>query len=146
MQLFYPFVESALPLVYGVLGVQLFHEVGHFLAAFPKKVKLSIPFFIPNITLGSFGAITQFKSILPDIKMKVDISLAGPFAGAALSLSMFVVGLLLSSKPDAVADMVLVTPCQLRDTVPFRVRAKRGLLLILEVLPKGYGGLELVTE
>jgi hypothetical protein len=34
-------------------------EVGHILAAFPKKVRLSIPFFIPNITLGSFGAITQ---------------------------------------------------------------------------------------
>lgn len=34
-------------------------EVGHFLAAFPKKVKLSIPFFIPNISLGSFGAVTQ---------------------------------------------------------------------------------------
>ncbi|KAJ0714632.1 putative peptidase M50, putative metalloprotease EGY1 [Helianthus annuus] len=108
MQLLYPFVESALPLAYGVLGVQLFHEVGHFLAAFPKKVKLSIPFFIPNITLGSFGAITQFKSILPDRKTKVDISLAGPFAGATLSLSMFAVGLLLSSKPDAAADMVQV--------------------------------------
>ncbi|KAI3716629.1 hypothetical protein L1987_67638 [Smallanthus sonchifolius] len=108
MQLLYPFVESALPLAYGVLGVQLFHEVGHFLAAFPKKVKLSIPFFIPNITLGSFGAITQFKSILPDRKTKVDISLAGPFAGAALSFSMFAVGLLLSSKPDAAADMVQV--------------------------------------
>ncbi|KAI7991536.1 hypothetical protein LOK49_LG12G02172 [Camellia lanceoleosa] len=39
-------------------------EVGHFLAAFPKKVKLSIPFFIPNITLGSFGAITQVPSML----------------------------------------------------------------------------------
>ncbi|GKC79839.1 probable zinc metalloprotease EGY1, chloroplastic, partial [Tanacetum coccineum] len=108
MQLLYPFVDAALPLAYGVLGVQLFHEVGHFLAAFPKKVKLSIPFFIPNITLGSFGAITQFKSILPDRKTKVDISLAGPFAGAALSLSMFAVGLLLSSKPDAAADMVQV--------------------------------------
>ncbi|KAL4591914.1 hypothetical protein LXL04_004889 [Taraxacum kok-saghyz] len=108
MQLLYPFVEAALPLAYGVLGVQLFHEVGHFLAAFPKKVKLSIPFFIPNITLGSFGAITQFKSILPDRKTKVDVSLAGPFAGAALSLSMFGVGLLLSSKPDAAADMVQV--------------------------------------
>lgn len=34
-------------------------ELGHFLVAFPKKVKLSIPFCIPNITLGSFGAITQ---------------------------------------------------------------------------------------
>lgn len=108
MQLLLPFVESALPLAYGVLGVQLFHEVGHFLAAFPRKVKMSIPYFIPNITLGSFGAITQFKSILPDRKAKVDISLAGPVAGAALSFSMFAVGLLLSSNPSVAGDLVQV--------------------------------------
>ncbi|XP_043719529.1 probable zinc metalloprotease EGY1, chloroplastic isoform X1 [Telopea speciosissima] len=108
MQLLLPFVDSALPLAYGVLGVQLFHEVGHFLAAFPKKVKLGIPYFIPNITLGSFGAITQFKSILPDRRTKVDISLAGPFAGAALSFPMFCVGLLLSSNPGAAGDLVQV--------------------------------------
>ncbi|XP_074557398.1 putative zinc metalloprotease EGY1, chloroplastic [Curcuma longa] len=108
MQKLFPFVESALPLAYGVLGVQLFHEVGHFLAAFPKKVKLSIPFFIPNISLGNFGAITQFKSILPDRKTKVDVSMAGPLAGAALSFSMFFVGLLLSSNPAAAGDLVQV--------------------------------------
>ncbi|KAK6159048.1 hypothetical protein DH2020_006362 [Rehmannia glutinosa] len=114
MQLLFPFVDSALPLAYGVLGVQIFHEVGHFLAAFPRKVKLSIPYFIPNITLGSFGAITQcqligkFKSILPDRKAKVDISLAGPFAGAALSFSMFTVGLLLSSNPSVAGDLIQV--------------------------------------
>jgi hypothetical protein len=34
-------------------------EVGHFLAAFPKNVKLGIPFFIPNFTLRTFGAVTQ---------------------------------------------------------------------------------------
>ncbi|PON33482.1 Peptidase M [Parasponia andersonii] len=108
MELLFPFIDSALPLAYGVLGVLLFHEVGHFLAAFPKKVKLSIPYFIPNITLGSFGAITQFKSILPDRSTQVDISLAGPLAGAALSFSMFAVGLLLSSNPDATGDLVQV--------------------------------------
>ncbi|XP_015900300.1 probable zinc metalloprotease EGY1, chloroplastic isoform X1 [Ziziphus jujuba] len=108
MELLFPFVDSALPLAYGVLGVLLFHEVGHFVAAFPKKVKLSIPYFIPNITLGSFGAITQFKSILPDRTTKVDVSLAGPFAGAALSFSMFAVGLLLSSNPNATGDLVQV--------------------------------------
>lgn len=43
--------------------IHLLQEVGHFLAAFPKKVKLSIPYFIPNITLGSFGAITQVMLI-----------------------------------------------------------------------------------
>lgn len=36
-----------------------FQEVGHWLAAAPRKVKMGIPFLIPNITLGSFGAITQ---------------------------------------------------------------------------------------
>lgn len=34
-------------------------EVGHWLAASAKKVKLSIPFLIPSPTLGSFGAVTQ---------------------------------------------------------------------------------------
>ncbi|KAJ6846930.1 putative zinc metalloprotease EGY1, chloroplastic [Iris pallida] len=108
MQLLFPYIESALPLAYGVLGVHLFHEVGHFLAAFPKKVKLGIPYFIPNITLGSFGAITQFKSILPDRRTKVDISLAGPLAGAALSFSMFFVGLALSSNSAVAIDLVEV--------------------------------------
>ncbi|KAF5810714.1 hypothetical protein HanXRQr2_Chr04g0172871 [Helianthus annuus] len=64
------------------------------------------------ITLGSFGTITQFKSILPDRKTKVDISLAGPFAAAALSLSMFAVGLLLSLKPETTAVMVQVVTIQ----------------------------------
>ncbi|KAL6636778.1 hypothetical protein ACP70R_024350 [Stipagrostis hirtigluma subsp. patula] len=112
MQLLVPFVESALPVAYGVLAIQLFHEVGHFLAAFPKNVKLSIPFFIPNFTLGTFGAITQFKSILPDRKTMFDISMAGPVAGAALSFSMFFVGLLLSSNPVGAGDLVEV-PSQL---------------------------------
>lgn len=38
----------------------------------------------------------------------MDISLAGPFAGAVLSFSMFAVGLLLSSNPDAAGDLVQV--------------------------------------
>ncbi|KAI0527025.1 hypothetical protein KFK09_002621 [Dendrobium nobile] len=108
MQLLFPYVETALPLAYTVLAVQLIHEIGHFTVALSKKVKLGIPFFIPNITLGSFGAITQFKSILPDRRTKVDISMAGPLAGAALSFSMFCVGLLLSSNPAAAGDLVEV--------------------------------------
>lgn len=108
MQLLLPFVESALPVAYGVLAIQLFHEVGHFLAAYPKKVKLSIPFFIPNFTLGTFGSITQFKSILPNRKAMFDISTAGPLAGAALSFSMFSVGLWLSLNPAGASDLVQV--------------------------------------
>jgi hypothetical protein len=39
-------------------------EDGHFLAAFPKNVKLGIPFFIPNFILGTFGAITLLETEL----------------------------------------------------------------------------------
>ncbi|KAK6944205.1 hypothetical protein RJ641_025307 [Dillenia turbinata] len=136
MQLLFPFVESALPLAYGVLGVHLFHEVGHFLAAFPKKVKLGIPFFIPNITLGSFGAITQFKSILPDRRTKVDISLAGPFAGAALSFSMFAVGLVLSLNPAAAGDLVQVPSSLFQGSL---------LLGLISRATLGYGAMHAAT-
>eukprot|EP00252_Welwitschia_mirabilis_P016420 TRINITY_DN3622_c0_g1_i1.p1 TRINITY_DN3622_c0_g1~~TRINITY_DN3622_c0_g1_i1.p1 ORF type:complete len:546 (+),score=103.47 TRINITY_DN3622_c0_g1_i1:145-1782(+) len=108
LQVLFPYLESSLPLAYGVLGVQLFHEVGHYLAALPKKVKLGIPYFIPNITLGSFGAITQFKSVLPDRKTKLDVSVAGPLAGGALSFVMFFVGLLLSAIPEVKGDLIEV--------------------------------------
>jgi len=37
-----------------------------------------------------------------------DISMAGPVAGAALSFSMFFVGLLLSSNPVGASDLVEV--------------------------------------
>jgi hypothetical protein len=52
--------------------------------------------------------LLQFKSILPDRKTMYDISMAGPLAGAALSFSMFSVGLWLSSNPAATSDLVQV--------------------------------------
>ncbi|XP_028062089.1 probable zinc metalloprotease EGY1, chloroplastic isoform X2 [Camellia sinensis] len=63
------------------------------------------------LTIGSsveLGIASQFKSILLDQKTKVDISFAVPFAGATLSFSMFAVGLLLSSNPNAAGDLVQV--------------------------------------
>lgn len=45
---------------------------------------------------------------MPNRSAKVDISVAGPIAGAALSFSMFYVGLLLSSNPEAPGDVVQV--------------------------------------
>lgn len=108
LQVLVPFIDAALPLAYGVFGVQLFHEVGHWLAAAPRGVKLGIPYLIPNITLGSFGAVTQFKSILPDRTAKFDVSVAGPLAGAILSVSMLAVGLWLSVSPEASGELVEV--------------------------------------
>ncbi|CAI6004357.1 unnamed protein product [Closterium sp. NIES-64] len=135
-----PFVRNALPIAYGVFGVQVFHvsaalpqrfhvsaerflqadagqsrcgfhvsveapplwhgqEVAHWLTAAQKRVRLGIPYLIPNITIGSFGAITQIKSPCPDRTALFDIAMAGPLAGATLSLAMFAAGLALSLPP-----------------------------------------------
>ncbi|MFH7026700.1 MAG: site-2 protease family protein [Heteroscytonema crispum UTEX LB 1556] len=87
---------EALPLAGGVLAILIAHEIGHWVLARRHQVKLSLPFFLPAVQIGSFGAITRFESLLPNRKVLFDIALAGPAVGGILSLLMLITGLLLS--------------------------------------------------
>ncbi|MDJ0617926.1 MAG: site-2 protease family protein [Calothrix sp. MO_192.B10] len=89
------FMET-LPIAVGVLLILLTHELGHWLLARRHQIRLSLPYFLPAVQIGSFGAITRFESVLPSRKVLFDIALAGPAAGGILSLVMVVVGLLIS--------------------------------------------------
>lgn len=97
-----PFLLSALPISFSVLGVQFAHELGHKLVAESRKVKLGAPVFLPNPQLGVFGAITQLKSMVRSRTDLFDIAAAGPTVGAFVSTSLFVVGLYLSTHSSAV--------------------------------------------
>ncbi|MEI2578488.1 site-2 protease family protein [Scytonema sp. PRP1] len=88
--------QEALPIAAGVLVVLAAHEIGHWLLARRHQIRLSLPYFLPAVQIGSFGAITRFESLLPNRKVLFDIALAGPAAGGIVSLLMLVVGLLLS--------------------------------------------------
>ncbi|CAA9586056.1 Zinc metalloprotease [uncultured Synechococcales cyanobacterium] len=87
---------EALPISVGLLSTLAIHELGHWLLARRHQVRLSPPFLIPAWQIGSFGAITQFKSLLPNRKVLFDVALAGPAAGGILSLGLLLIGLLLS--------------------------------------------------
>lgn len=87
---------EALPIAAGILAILATHEIGHWLMARRHQIRLSWPFFLPAVQIGSFGAITRFESLLPNRKVLFDIALAGPAAGGILSLFMLIVGLLLS--------------------------------------------------
>ncbi|ARV57232.1 site-2 protease family protein [Nostocales cyanobacterium HT-58-2] len=89
---------EVLPIAGGVLAVLVAHEIGHWLLARRHQVRLSLPYFLPAVQIGSFGAITRFESLLPNRKVLFDIALAGPAAGGIVSLLMLVAGLLLSHK------------------------------------------------
>ncbi|BDA45797.1 probable zinc metalloprotease EGY2, chloroplastic [Coccomyxa sp. Obi] len=92
-------ILSALPgtlLFFLLLGA---HELGHRVAAAEKQVELGTPLFVPAGLgfLGSFGAITSFRSTLPDRASLLHVAAYGPAFGAAAALAMLLVGLGLSA-------------------------------------------------
>ncbi len=87
---------EALPIAGGIFTILVAHEIGHWLLARRHQVKISWPFFLPAVQLGSFGAITRFESLLPNRKALFDIAIAGAAFGGITSLLMLVTGLLLS--------------------------------------------------
>lgn len=89
---------EALPIGGGILAILLIHEFGHWLLARRHQIRLSLPFFLPAVQIGSFGAITRFESLLPNRKVLFDIALAGPAFGGIASLITLIAGLVLSHK------------------------------------------------
>ncbi|HIK44389.1 MAG TPA: site-2 protease family protein [Leptolyngbyaceae cyanobacterium M65_K2018_010] len=87
---------AALPFLVGLLVVLISHEIGHWVLARRYGVRLSPPFLIPTWQIGSFGSLTRFESLLADRRVLFDIALAGPAAGGLVSLTMLLLGLVLS--------------------------------------------------
>jgi membrane-associated protease RseP (regulator of RpoE activity) len=87
---------EALPLATGLLIILGSHEIAHQIQARRYGVKLSVPFFLPVLQIGSFGALNRFESLLPNRQVLCDIAIAGPIAGGVVSLLMLLTGLGLS--------------------------------------------------
>ncbi len=87
---------EALPIALGITAVLAAHEIGHWVIAGRRQVKISPPFFLPAWQLGAFGSLMRFESILPNRSVLFDVSLAGPAAGGIVSFVFLFVGLVLS--------------------------------------------------
>ncbi len=89
--------SETLPIGIGLFSVLIVHEIGHQVIARHHQVKLSWPFFLPALQLGSFGALNRFESLFPNRKVLFDVAFAGPAAGGIYSLVLLIVGLVISS-------------------------------------------------
>jgi membrane-associated protease RseP (regulator of RpoE activity) len=83
------------PFSFTILGIVLFHEMGHYLTARHYRVDATLPFFIPFpfSLVGTFGAFIIIKSRFPHRKALIDVGLAGPFAGFVAVLPALAVGI-----------------------------------------------------
>jgi membrane-associated protease RseP (regulator of RpoE activity) len=91
-------VLSGLPFACALLGILVTHEAAHFLVARAHGMRASLPYFIPMplSTIGTFGAVIKMESPIRDRKALLDVGLAGPLAGLAVSLVVLVMGLRMS--------------------------------------------------
>ncbi|MBD1852916.1 site-2 protease family protein [Leptolyngbya sp. FACHB-711] len=96
--------REVLPVASGILLVLAATEIAHRITAARQQIRLSPPYFIPTWQIGSFGSFFRFESVLPDRNRLFDVAFAGSAAGGAVSLSLLVVGLLLS-RPDSLFQL-----------------------------------------
>ncbi|XP_039038210.1 probable zinc metalloprotease EGY2, chloroplastic [Hibiscus syriacus] len=71
------------------------HELGHILVSKSTEIKLGVPFFVPSWQIGSFGAITRIKNIVPNREALLKVAAAGPLAGFSLGFVLFLLGFIL---------------------------------------------------
>lgn len=98
-------VGRLLPVAFGLLGLQVAHDMGHAAAAKAHNTQISLPYFLPSLQVGLFGSITNFLQFPKSRKALFDIAIAGPACGFLFSLGATLYGLSLTAgaSPEALA-------------------------------------------
>ena len=84
--------EYFIHLFFSFIGLQLIHELAHWLVAISKGVKLSVPVFVPSLITGITSTVTTFKTLPKNKNDMFDISAAGPLAGVVASTIALAIG------------------------------------------------------
>ena len=103
-------VSRLLPVAFGLLGLQIVHDLGHYIAAKVHDTKISLPYYLPSLQIGIFGSITNFLTFPKSRKALFDIAISGPAAGFLFSLLATIYGLTLTvnASPDILANFPAV--------------------------------------
>lgn len=91
-------ISKGIPFSFTLLSILIAHEMGHYLVSKRYGVNVSLPYFIPAPSIiGTFGAFIRIKSPMRDRRALLDIGLAGPLAGALISIPVLFIGLKMST-------------------------------------------------
>mmetsp|Transcript_6121 Transcript_6121/g.11047 ORF Transcript_6121/g.11047 Transcript_6121/m.11047 type:complete len:585 (-) Transcript_6121:77-1831(-) len=99
---------KAVPIAVATFGITAIHDIAHRVVASMKNVKLGAPLFIPSLQLGTYGAITPFRSFPKNRNDLFDIAFVGPLVGFLVSTVALLAGLYMT--PLVGSDMVSFFP------------------------------------
>ncbi|AIS31585.1 peptidase M50 family [Methanobacterium formicicum] len=103
---------QAVAFAVALLGIIGAHELAHFFAARKHGVDATLPYFIPAPTIiGTFGALINIKSPIPNRRALFDLGYSGPLAGFIVAIPVLLIGLKLSTvTTNPEVSMVFVPP------------------------------------
>ncbi len=111
-----------------ILGV---HESAHFFAARKHDVEATLPYFVPAPTLiGTFGAVINVKSPIPDKNSLFDLGFSGPIAGIIVTIPVLIIGIYLSKIAPMTAGSMMFIPPPLMTIIMY---------FMVPPIPAGYG-------
>jgi membrane-associated protease RseP (regulator of RpoE activity) len=111
----------------GILGV---HESAHYFAAKKHGVKSTLPYFIPAPTLtGTFGALINVKSPIPNKNALFDLGYSGPLAGILVTIPVLIIGIYLSKIVPIIHGTTIFYPSPLMSIIMY---------FLLPPIPSGY--------
>jgi len=89
---------KGVPFAASLLAILLAHEFGHYLAGRFHRTHVTLPYFIPFpfSPFGTMGAFIQLKEPPKNKRYLLDIGIAGPLAGLAVTIPILLYGLSLS--------------------------------------------------
>ncbi len=91
-----------------ILGI---HESAHYFAAKKHGVKSTLPYFVPAPTLiGTFGAVINVKSPIPNRNALFDLGFSGPLAGILVTIPVLIIGVYLSKIVPIVSGTMIFYP------------------------------------
>lgn len=125
-----------------LLSIIGLHEFGHVGASRYHHVEASMPYFIPGIYYGTFGALIVQRSPPPNRDSLFDLGISGPVVGFAVSIIVVAIGLLMSPilSPTELAQLtVFVQQYELPlNSLPTPILFDLMWLLITFGVPPGY--------
>lgn len=124
-----------------LLGIIGAHETAHYLAARKHGVSATLPYFIPAPTIiGTFGALINVKSPIPNRKALFDLGYSGPLAGFLVAIPIILIGLNLSTLGVNTDTSMLFLPPPIMELLTFLAAptASEGQILLLH--PVAFAG------
>lgn len=124
--------------IMAIIGI---HETAHYFAARKYGIKATLPYFIPAPTfIGTFGAVINVKSPIPNKNALFDLGASGPLAGIIITIPVLIIGIYFSTVEPLKAGSVLFNPPLLMSIIAYFAAPPVPAGYMLNIHPVAFAG------